>query len=162
MFWLLLLLLFAGLFLVLLEVIIPFGISFISGLIVIGLAMYLGYQQFEAGERIFYLSTALVLAAMAAYVAQRSGIKWLTLRQPKANPDEAPPPANNQPRPTVGEIAEVVQPLRPTGTILWQQQRFPARTLRPEIESHLGDRVEIKGVDSIYYMTEPATIAPPG
>lgn len=155
MFWVALLLLVIAIFLILLEVVAPFGISFFGSVILIGLATYLMWQH-DPEKGLFFLIIAAPLAAFMAYWVFRRGIDWMTLGPPKPDPEIQVKSVPEEERPNKGETVKVVQPLHPTGTVIWNKRRLAARTLRPEIESKIGEMVVVRGMDSIYLLVEPS------
>lgn len=150
MFWVIVLLLFLGIMLILLEVVVPHGISIIAGVLVIGYSGYLCYQLYGPGRGGLYVLVSSLLATGAAVHVFRSGLRWMAL--PPRSQSAA---ATHGVYPALGEWLKVIQPLRPTGTVEWQGRRFPARSLRPEIESRIGEEVQLKDQDSIYLLVEP-------
>jgi len=157
MFWLILILLFFGIFLILIEVYAPHGISMIAGLGVIIYSIYLCYTQPGVSVHLatVYMLGALVVAGGAAYYALKTGMKFLVFKEIKPAKGQSDTNGTVSSQPALGQVVEVVQPLHPTGTVIWEGSRLPARTLRPENESKTGEKVIIRGTDSIYLLVEP-------
>lgn len=155
MFLAIVLLLFIGILLLVLEIVVPFGLSFIAGLGVIGFSTYLCFQYFPPGLATLYLIGAIIASGACAYYIYRSGIRWTALSPPRSFRAKQAQASQAQERPQVGEIIKVIQPLRPTGTVLWRNHRFPARSLQPECETEVDALVEVKGYDSIYLLVNP-------
>lgn len=152
MFWLIVLLLFMGIILIILEAVVPHGLSVIAGLAVIATSVYLCYYAYGPQLGTIYLVISLFLSATAAYIVFRSSIRFLALRPA----DPKPNPKASAAEPQVGEVLRVTQPLRPTGTVEWRGRRFPARCLRPEIELPVGAEVQLRAHDSVYLLVDPA------
>jgi membrane-bound ClpP family serine protease len=146
MFWTILLLLFLGLVLILLEVLLPYGISFIAGVFVIGVAVYKLYQE-DPRSGMALLMVALPVAGGLAWYVFRSGIRLVSLEPPAADPTPAGPPD--------GASVTVSQTLRPTGTVTWEKGRYAARTVQIETEIPAGRRVRVVGRESIYLLVKP-------
>ena len=153
----LLILLIIGIVLILLEAVLPHGISFLVGVGVIGFSIYLCFRESGPAAGIFYFLLALSMAGTAVFFSMKAGMKMLTLRPPKSlkTPPAEKGRKDEEPWPKVGQEVEVVQPLHPTGTVIWEDRRFPARTIEPEHESKVGDRVRVQGRDSIYVIVDP-------
>lgn len=148
MFWLIFLLLVAGLILILLEAVVPHGLSMIAGLIVIGFSLYVAVRQDWSPQlTALYMVLALVFASGTAWLTLRSGVGLIALRPPGGTAVAEGP--------NVGEELQVIQPLRPTGSVLWQGRRLAARSLRPEVETPVGQSVVLRDRDSIYLLVEP-------
>ena len=159
MFWIIALLLLIGIFLMMLEIVLPYGLSFIAGLCVIGLSCYLAFREYSPGEALIYVVAAAALSGGCAYYIFRSEIRLTALQTPPPPPREVPADQQPHERPGVGEIVEVVQVLRPTGTVRWQNHRFPARSVRQEEEVEVGASVRVKGHDSSYLLVEPSDLS---
>lgn len=156
MWWLILLLLMFGVALIILEILVPYGLAAIAGGIVIVASMIICFQTYGLEMGLLYSLVGLLIGVIACVVVFRKGVLWLSLKPASDLPPEwetAGPPKR---LPSAGELAQVIQPLRPTGTIVWQNRRLPARTLKPEMELKRGATVQIKGSDSIYILVEPA------
>lgn len=153
-FWLIVLLLFFGIILILLEVIVPHGLSILAGVAVIAVSCYLCYASFGVRLGTIYLVFSIVLAVAAAYVVFRSSIRFMALHplDDKAGRGTAAGAADQEPQ--LGEWLSVIQPLRPTGTVQWRGRRLPARSLRPEVEIPVGARVRLMERDSVYLLVE--------
>jgi membrane-bound ClpP family serine protease len=155
MFWTVLLLLFLGIVLLFLEVLLPYGISFAVGVAIMALAVVLMFRH-DPQSGAMLLVLALPTAGAAAWWVFRSGIKLAVLPPPAAGQPGAPSDA-----PPDGEIVAVCQTLRPTGAILWDRRRLPARNLQPEQEIPVGRHVRVAGRDSIFLLVEPAPESDP-
>ncbi|HOE96933.1 MAG TPA: hypothetical protein PLS90_11265 [Candidatus Sumerlaeota bacterium] len=154
MFWILVLLLFIGILFFLMEILLPYGLSFLAGVIVIGFGAWLAFRHFDPGLGMLYLLAAGLISGGAAWWLFSSGERLLAL--PPPSPDTAPPPqADTDRRPPIGALVDVVQPLRPTGTILWNGRRHAARSLIQEAESPIGARVRVTDYDSTFVVVEP-------
>jgi membrane-bound ClpP family serine protease len=132
----------------------PHGLSYILGLTVIGISGFVCIKEYGWGLGSLYLTIALVVSVLVGVSLFRSGIRWLSLAPPKPAKAQARPDEPSDP--PLGELVQVVQPLHPTGTVLWQGRRLPARSLRAERESAVGEAVAVRGRDSIYLLVEPA------
>ncbi len=159
MFWIIALLLLVGIFLMMLEIVLPYGMSFIAGLCVIGLSCYLAFRAYSPGEALIYVVAASALSGGCAFYIFRSGIRLTAQQTPPPPPREVPADEQARERPGVGEIVEVVQVLRPTGTVRWRNHRFPARSARQEEEVTVGVTVRVKGHDSSYLIVEPSDLS---
>lgn len=157
MFWLILILLLFGIFLMMIEVYAPHGISMIAGLGVIAYSCYLCYTEPGVSVQLatVYMAGALAVAAGAAFFIMRTGMRLLVFKGIRPDKGKLPDGLPVASQPGLGQLVEVVQPLHPTGTVLWEGNRLPARTLRPEIESPVGEKVVVRGRDSIYTLVEP-------
>lgn len=158
MFWVVVFLLFFGIMLILAEVIVPHGISIVAGLLVIAGSIFICYKTYGPGLGTIYMIVSVAFAGIASYFVFRSGISFLALHPPRPEGGAAPAaPAQNggEERPAPGALLRVSQPLRPTGTVEWRGRRFPARSLRPERESAVGEQVRLCDWDSIYLLVEP-------
>ena len=157
MFWLILILLFFGIFLMMIEVYAPHGISMIAGLGVIAYSCYLCYSEPGVSTQLatVYMVGALTVATGAAFFILRTGMKLLVFKVRKPDKGRLPDGQPAAGQPGLGQLVEVIQPLHPTGTVFWEGNRLPARTLRPEIESPVGEKVIVRGRDSIYTLVEP-------
>lgn len=143
-----------GVFAILAEAFLPFGISAVLGFLVIGLSCYLAFTEFEPALAAIYCVMALLVAIITARVVVTSGLEWLKLRSPWPGrlAKRSSPSAKEDP--PLGAEAVVIQPLRPTGTIEWRERRLPARTLRTERETPMGAKVRIRGRDSTFWLVE--------
>jgi membrane protein implicated in regulation of membrane protease activity len=152
-FWILAFMLFLGIFLILLEVIVPHGLSMIAGFAVIAFSVYYCFRQ-APGLVLPYLVFALIIAGVCAYVVFRTGIRTMTLGA--APPDHPAQSDGASPReePKIGQRVRVSQPLRPTGMIECGGKHWPARAFRSEIEFKIGEEVEIRERDSIYLVVD--------
>lgn len=145
-----------GLIAILLEAVLPMGISAIVGILAITFSGYLAFDQYGFKLGAIYCLIAAGIAVVVVRFAVKSGLDLMTLSPPGrsrkkgADPEDRAPEA--LPFPSIGEVAEVVQPLRPTGTIEWEGQRLPARASLPEHEYSVGTLVRIEGKDSIFWV----------
>jgi len=146
------LLFFLGCIAIMLEALLPAAISATLGLVLIGLSCYLAFRETSVLTGMLYTFMALIVSLLLTRTTVRSGIKWFNLKPPK----KMDPPINSKQseRPRLGDLATVVQPLRPTGTVEWHGRRFAARSLRPERELPAGRNVRIQGQDSIFLLVE--------
>lgn len=151
MFWVIVLLLFLGIILIILEAVVPHGLSVIAGLGVISVSIYLCYKGYGAQLGSIYLVISAFMAFSAAFVVFRSSIRYMALHPQDKGGGSAKRSGNEPP---VGEWLRVIQPLRPTGTVEWQGRRFPARSLRPEVEVPVGARVRLQDYDSVYLLVD--------
>lgn len=145
-----------GILAIIFEAILPFGISATFGFLIIALSGYLAYMEFGLNLAILYCIIAFVVAIVVTRMVMRSGLKWMTLAPPKT-PAASPAAAPSEPEPSIGDEAEVVAPLRPTGTIEVHGQRLAARSVSPEVEVPVGARVRLDSRDSIYWVVEVVT-----
>lgn len=152
MFWLIVLLLFVGIILIILEAVVPHGLSVIAGLAVIAISVYVCYFSYGPQLGTIYLVISIFLSATAAYIVFRSSIRFLALHPAESKTT----PKSGANEPALGEVLRVTQPLRPTGTVEWRGRRFPARSLRPEIEVPVGAQVHLRDHDSVYLLVDPA------
>lgn len=158
MFWLIVLLLFIGIILIILEAVVPHGLSVLAGVGVIAVSVFLCYREYGVQLGTIYLVISLLLSFSAAFVMLKSSIRLLALqpseeRERESESGEEPKaPASNEP--LVGEWLRVTQPLRPTGTVEWRGRRYPARSLRPELEIPVGARVRLHDHDSVYLLVD--------
>ena len=155
MFWLIVAMLIIGIILILLEAVVPFGLSIISGGVIIAASAWLCFHEYGPVGGGFYLAVSLAFSIGAAVWCFRSGLSWLALKPPEtsAKGQKTQAPRNAMPR--QGDRGRVLQPLHPTGSIMCGGQRWAARTLNPEQELGVGCEVVIQGVDSIYLLVEP-------
>jgi membrane-bound ClpP family serine protease len=161
MIFLIFLLLFVGLLAVVMEAVLPFGISLILGFGLIIGSGWLAIEEFGMAMGITYCLMALAASIILLRITIRSGLDWMRLNPPHPSPSTpavqgARETATSQAQPHMGDWAQVVQPLRPTGTIEWRSQRFAARSLHVEKEIPIGRDVVIRGQDSIYLLVEEA------
>lgn len=155
MFWLIVLLLFIGIILIILEAVVPHGLSVIAGVGVIAVSVYLCFKSYGMQLGTIYLVISLLLSFSAAFVMFKSSIRFLALHPWDEREREAgePKPAEAT-EPLLGEWLRVTQPLRPTGTVEWRGRRYPARSLRPELEIPVGARVRLHDHDSVYLLVD--------
>jgi membrane-bound ClpP family serine protease len=151
---LVIILLFAlGLVAFILEIVLPFGISAVVGLVLMGVAGYLSIHEFGPGRGSIYLIMAAGVSAAIVWV----GVVWsrrysqLKPLPRKTRPEDLESTAKE---PALGDAAVVVQPLRPTGTIEWQGRQLMARTLRVERIVEPGATVLIRGRDSTFWIVD--------
>lgn len=141
-----------GMGLVAVEAVTPWGVA---GALGIGLILYSGWLAVDAvGPKLgaIYCLMALGAAGVLMRTALRTGVEYMQLKPPgRAAAMKAAAGG-----PGVGEIARVVQPLRPTGTIEWNSKRYPARAISPELEFAVGSSVRIRERDSVFYLVEAA------
>lgn len=142
-----------GILAIVFEAVLPFGISATFGFLIIALSGYLAYMEFGLNLAILYCIIAFIVAIVVTRMVMRSGLKWMTLAPPK-KPAASPVAAPAGPEPAIGDEAEVVAPLRPTGAIEVHGQRLAARSVSPEIEVPVGARVRLTSRDSIYWVVE--------
>ena len=143
-----------GVLAILLEVTLPYGIAATLGGILILFSGYLAIVQYGAVIGSFYCVVAATVAFFVARLTIKSGLKRLTLRPTVGRRTDPSQTSVASVNPPMDAAAEVVQPLRPTGTIEWSDHRLPARSLHPEKEIPIGAEVRIKGKDSIYWLVE--------
>jgi membrane-bound ClpP family serine protease len=146
-----------GVFAILAEAVLPFGIAMTFGFIAILGSGYLAYNDGGPVLGTVYMIVSVILAVSIARFTLKYGLSWLRLRPPKrTDAGSAWRSDRDTPRrsPEPGDLAEVVQPLRPTGTIEWEERRFAARTLQPEHELAIGSKVKIVDRDSTFYLVE--------
>lgn len=148
MFWPVLLLFFLGFVLIMLEALMPFGISFTVGCGLMIVGVYLMWRA-DPQTGIVLLVIAVPLAAFAGWLVFRHGVEYLKLTPPPAGAG-----AEDDDVPGEGTIVTVCQALHPTGTVQWQGRRYPARSLRLEMEWPIGARVCVRGRDSIYLLVD--------
>lgn len=151
---LLIILFIAGIFAILLEAVLPFGISATIGFLILGFSCWMAVDELGPNLGILYCIFALVVSLVVARYGVRAGLKLLTLKAPPG--DGASPAPGSKKDPRVGDVAEVVQPLRPTGTIRWENRRLSARARVPEMEIEVGTKVRVLMRESIYWIVEPA------
>ena len=155
-----------GLIAILLEAVVPFGISAILGVGAIAFSGYLAFDHFGFAQGVIYCVIAAGIAGILVRFAVKSGLSIMTLSPPgragKKGNRGAGGESTEAGVPKMGEMAKVVQPLRPTGTIEWEGQRLPARASLPEFEYPVGTLVRIEGKDSIFWtVVEGAAESPP-
>lgn len=153
-FWIIVILMFVGLVLIMLESVLPYGISAILGLLFIIWGGVKAIEEFGPHLGAIFMTLALGMGMALAFLSARWGKNLMTLQPPrrkKEKEDEAP--AN-------GERVEVVQPLHPTGTVKWRGHRFSARLVELECEADEGLEVVVCGRDSIYLLVELPGDAP--
>lgn len=143
---------FLGCLALVLEVLLPFAISATLGLILIGLSCYLAFRVGSPTTGVLYTSMALIISLLLTRTTVRSSLRWMKLGPPKKTNVPLAPPEEKRPR--LGDLARVVQPLRPTGSVEWNGRRLAARSLSPERESPIGQMVRIQGQDSIFLLVE--------
>ena len=150
-----------GVFAIILEVALPFGISAALGVAVIAFSGYLAVQAAGPVGGTIYLVIALFIVTFTAYWSIRSGLRLIRLKS--LNPDDSAradgedADADYSDGPPIGALAAVVQPLRPTGTIEWEGRRLSARTIHPEQELAVGSTVRVVERDSIYFIVEESS-----
>lgn len=154
-FWMIVLLMFIGIFLIVLEAVVTFGISAVAGVLLIAYSIYVVFAHYSVALSMIYTIAAVALAGSMCWWVMRSSTNWLGLSAPQAkkNKTNDTPAA---PQPKVGDSAQVLQPLHPTGTVLWEGQRLSARSIDPAQEIAAGQTVTITGLDSIYVLVEAA------
>ena len=152
--WVIILLLVVGLTLIMLEAVLPYGVSATVGIACIVGSVYYAFVQFGPELGVVYLLLLAPTAGGILWIAVRIGKRTLSLGLPPES-GAGPRPEALEP-PPVGDLAEVVQPLRPTGTVRWNERNWPARSLRPERPIEIGRRVRVRGYDSVYILVEPA------
>ncbi len=145
-------LLLLGLILIALEAALPYGVSAIIGLLMLALSIYYSFLIWGPAHGMLVL--ILVIPAV-------TGVLWLAIRHGKSAmalkpAEDEPPPEVDPERPPLGQVLEVVQPLRPTGSVRWQGRLLAARSLRQELRLDAGREVVVRGHDSIYVLVEPA------
>jgi membrane-bound ClpP family serine protease len=145
-----------GLIAIMLEAVLPYGISAAFGFALIAISGYLAYMEFGVTLAILYCLIALTTAVLVTRLVMRSGLNWMTLPPPKAGEPRAAPAPTPAVEPRPGDIARVVAPLRPTGTIDVGGRRVAARCEQPELEFAAGARVRLIERDSIYWVVEGA------
>lgn len=157
---LILVLMLLGLTLIVLEAVLPFGISLIVGALVMGFSVYLCFETYGPAAGVLYSLVALSLSIAAIYFILRQGFSVLGLKPPPPDPRPEGHSQEEEAGPPDGEVVEVVQVLRPTGTVEWRDHRYAARSLSPEQEIRRGSRVRVEGRDSIYLLVELVEAAP--
>jgi membrane-bound ClpP family serine protease len=145
---------FLGCIAIVLEVILPFAISATVGLLLIGLSCYVAFRETSFMTGLLYTFMALVTSLILTRTTVRTSIRWLNLKPPKKATEPISP--KGQDRPRLGDLARVVQPLRPTGSVEWEGQRLSARSMHPEREVPVGTTVRIEGQDSIFLLVQEA------
>lgn len=141
-----------GMVMIILESVTPWGIAGVFGF---GLIIYSGWLAIDAvGPELgtIYCVMALGAAGLLMRTALRTGVEFMQLKPP----ERAAAMRAAAEGPAVGEIARVVQPLRPTGTIEWNSKRYPARAFSVELEFAIGTRVRIRERDSVFYLVDAA------
>jgi membrane-bound ClpP family serine protease len=156
MFWYIVALLIIGIVLILLESVLPFGISMIIGAAVIMFSWYLSWMMNEGKDAqlpltVMYILISTSLAGLTVFFSMKAGIRSMTLDAPD---EDAVREDDRSHWPGTGQVVEVTQTLRPTGTIRWQDERLPARTVQTEKEFRIGDKVRVCGKDSVYLLVE--------
>ncbi len=157
------LLFFLGCIAIVLEVILPFAISATLGLLLIGLSCYIAFKETSFMTGLLYTFMALVASLILTRSTVRSSMRLLNLKPPKkpAQAVIAETGSDQRPdRPRLGDLARVVQPLRPTGSVEWEGRRIAARSLRPEHEVPVGRTVRIEGQDSTFLLVEEQDESP--
>jgi membrane-bound ClpP family serine protease len=148
-FWIIVILLILGIALIFMEVFVPFGISLVCGLGLIFWSWYLCYQNTDNFPiALIWMTFSGLVAGGSVWWVWRSGMKLITLAPPDAGDGQ-------DERPVVGDVVEVLHPLRPTGAIRWDGKRYPARSIHAEKECPKGSKVIVRGEDSIYLVVEP-------
>lgn len=154
MVFVILLLFIVGIVAILMETVLPYGVSAtIGGIAIVG-SFYLAFTNFPVPLAMIYCFAALVVAAIIVRFAVKMGFRRMTLAPPSASEEDGPVVGADAPLdelPEAGDFAEVVQPLRPTGTIRWKGQRLPAKSVQTEKEVPKGAKVRIEGLDSIFW-----------
>jgi membrane-bound ClpP family serine protease len=141
-----------GVFAIMMETIAPFGIAAAIGLLIIGASGWLAVAEFGPALGLLYCIFALVVAVVTARFSVRGGLIVMTLRPPRStagDESDKPPDEAELHGPAVGQTVVVVQPLRPTGSILWEGRRLPARTSQAEIAIPSGARAVVRAKESI-------------
>lgn len=151
------LLTFVGIFLIAIEGVTPHGISGFIGFAVVILSGYLAIRTAGMATGILYCILSLAVSIFAMYLAYQHGLRLMALEGEKPPPpaETIGAPEEGEPAPVAGDPARVVKPLRPTGEIEWNGRRLPARSIQPELELAVGERVRVRGQDSIFYLVEP-------
>jgi membrane-bound ClpP family serine protease len=142
-----------GLIAILLEALLPYGISAAVGFILMGISAWLAYQEAGPSLGTLYLFISFSVSAILLRVITRYGLRAMTLRPPKPLTDPASETRDDE-QPTIGSFATVIQPLRPTGAIEWKGRRYAARSLVPETETPVGARVILRRRDSTFWVVE--------
>ncbi len=147
-----------GIFAIVLEAVLPFGISATAGLLIIAGSGYAAVYQFGWTLGMLYCILAFAIAVVATRLTMRSGLRAMRLVPPpakKTDPSSAAAQSQGlEVEPEAGERAVVVQPLRPIGTIEWKGHRLPAKSHHPEHVTQAGTAVTISGKDSVYWIVE--------
>jgi membrane-bound serine protease (ClpP class) len=146
---LILLLLFIGLFLLVIEAFVPGGVVGTVGVLLIIASGILFVRDYgwDAGLGYFAASTVIGFATWLAgflLIARRLA---LTPHKPKTTPRE------NDPR--IGASGRVVKTLRPTGEIEIDGRRCAARSDLSNAEIPPGTEVVVIDVDGSYLVVEP-------
>lgn len=160
MVFLILVLFIVGIVAILMEAVLPYGVSAAIGSIAIVASFYLAFTNFPVPLAMIYCLAALVVAVVIVRFAIKMGFSRMTLAPPPPSEEDGPVVRSDAPPaelPEVGDIAEVVQPLRPTGTIRWKGQRLSAKSVQTEKEVPKGARVRIEGLDSIFWQVREIT-----
>lgn len=147
-----------GVFAIILEVALPFGISATVGIAMIAFSGYLAVKAAGPVGGMIYLVIALIIAAFTAFWSIRSGLRLIRLKSSgpgdSARADGEDVDTDYSDGPPIGALASVVQPLRPTGTIEWEGHRLSARAIHPEQELAVGSTVRVVERDSTYFIVE--------
>lgn len=149
-----------GMVMIVIETLTPFGISAALGIALIVGSCYLAVHNFGAEAGTMYSLMAFVISSGLAYFMMRNGIKFLRLNPPKRTKTSEVAARADTSEPAPGDLARVVQPLRPTGTVEWNGRRFAARSINVQDELAVGDQVVVREKDSIYFIVERAPTDP--
>ncbi len=155
MFWLILLLMLVAVGMMMMEVMLPFGISMMMGLILLGGAILMAFYAFGPERGMVYLIMGGLVAGGSVWWVMRRGTSLMALKPDRGGELGPGSGGGGEVDPPEGARARVIQPLRPTGMVQWEGRRYSARSLRPEKTLASGREVSVRGRDSIYLLVEP-------
>jgi len=142
-------LLIGGLLLLLLEAILPGGIVGLIGCALIGLSVFLCFSEYGWIMGSVYLVLSIVIAATVGLGSFVYAMNRFALTPPEPEDKDAQDPY-------VGHIGEVETSLDPTGYVLLNKRRYPARSEFTEREISKGRKVVVVRMDSTYLVVRPA------
>lgn len=147
-----------GLCAIVLEVVLPFGISAIIGAALIILSGWLAINELGPTMGLAYCVLVLAISVYVMRMVLKAGAKAMVLMPPDSK-SAGKSAEELQPDPKAGDIVTVAQVLRPTGSVEFHGRRFPARMVFIEQVVMPGESVRVRGRDSTFFLVEQ--IEPP-
>lgn len=139
-------LLIAGLFLIVIEAVLPGWVAGTLGALAIAGSAALCFKQYGPEVGTVYLVVSVILAGSAAFAAFQLISKRLAIRPPL--------PSKPVGDPERGARGVVVSQLRPTGIVEIEGRRFQARCETSEQQVEPGGAVTVVGRDSTFLVVQ--------
>ncbi len=143
------LLLFLGLLLIVIEAVLPGGIVGFFGVATIVGSAVLCFSKYGTIWGSVYLALCMISGITVGISAFLLVAKRLSLAPPEAAKGEGEPDER------IGATGRVVKTLNPTGYIEIDGRRLLARSRSSEISIGEGDDVVVRSLDSTYLVVEP-------